>query len=147
MVSIAEVGKDGVRVTTIEQSSSNRQAFHVLRLVLIGALIAIGIDRFVHFMGGEAPEFLIAQSIGRRIPQPAYRLLLIEGGIEIALAAAIGIAPRWGGYLATFWLSLFTINLFLARQYELGVHGVTLVAMAFAVAKMATAYSRVTDLD
>jgi hypothetical protein len=140
-----EVGKHGVVVTTIERSSATRQGFHVLHAVLVLVMLGLGLDKFFHLAGSSTA--LLAPGLVAKVPLAPHLILMIAGGIDIALGALAGAMPRRGGYLLAIWLVIEGINLMFARQFLFAVIVLQACAAAIAVARIQTAYERTTDLD
>lgn len=144
MLHTAEVGKHGVVVTTLERATPTRQAYQLLRAAVVLVVMGLGLDAFMMFLSSPS---LLAPGLTAKVSLAPPMLLMITGGIHIGLAALAGARPRVGGYLLALWLVAFAVNLVLAHHLLFAVICVQAAVAAIAIARMETAYDRVTELD
>lgn len=145
MLHTAEVGRNGVVVRPLERASSTRQGFVILHAALVLVMLGLGLDTFFHLLGSSPA--LLAPGLVAKVPLAPTKILMIVGGIHIALGALTGAKPRVGGIILAIWLFAFAINLVLAKEYLFAVIAFQAFAAAFAVSRIQAAYERTTDLD
>jgi hypothetical protein len=141
----AQAGRRGVVVSTIDESSPTRQAFHVLHVVVAVSVIALGVDRLFHVFADW--DACVAPQLAAIVPLSIHRIALVLGALEIAFGVFAAVRPRAGGAVLCLWLIAMALNITLSR-HGLGVALVDLIlaAVAFSLSRLATAYARVTDL-
>lgn len=132
-------------LATITRVDAARQAFLGLWATFIVVPLLFGLDKILGFMTDNW-EVYLATWMNDALPGSAADAMLWFGVIEILLAVAVFLAPRWGGDALAVWCLLGAISLFgIEGMAHLGVGLLALGVCALAMAHMSTAYGHHTD--
>lgn len=127
-------------LATINRVDAARQAYLGLWATFIALPLVFGIDRFAAYLN-ENWEGYLATWTNDLMPGSASDAVMVFGVVELALAAAVALVPRIGGYLLALWLVLLALNLFaLEGMAWIGIGTVALALCCAAMARMSTAY-------
>src|SRR5215216_2659570 len=117
------------------------QAFWLLRIGFTAAPILFGIDKFFNWTV-HWPDYL-AGWINDIVPGTAQDFMYFVGGVEIAAALVVLVAPTIGGPLVAAWLAGITINLLTAdppEYYDIALRDFGLFLAAVTFSRLAWAY-------
>ena len=127
-------------IATITHVDAARQAYLGLWATFIAVPLVFGLDRFAAMLNDDWESYL-ATWANDIVPGSASNAVMAFGVIELALAAAVALAPRIGGDLLALWLVLLSFNLFAIDGLAwIGVGTVALAVCSLAMARMSTAY-------
>ena len=127
-------------IATITHVDAARQAYLGLWATFIAVPLVFGLDRFAAMLNDDWESYL-ATWANDIMPGSASDAVMVFGVIELALAAAVALAPRIGGDLLALWLVLLSFNLFAIDGLAwIGVGTVALAVCSLAMARMSTAY-------
>jgi uncharacterized membrane protein YphA (DoxX/SURF4 family) len=94
---------------TADISGAAHQAFWLLRIGFTVAPILFGLGKFFNW-SVHWPDYL-AGWINDIIPGSGQDWMYVVGGIEIAAALLVAVAPRIGAFVVAGWLAGIVINL------------------------------------
>lgn len=141
----AQVGRRGVVVSTIEEATPTRHAYHLLRALSVLAALAVGVDKRLHFLADW--DVTVTRQIVPFLPVAIHPFVLGIGALEIVLGALFLARPRAGGIVLALLQLAIVVDLVMARgPAAVILVYVLLAAMVFAVSRLATAYAHVTEL-
>jgi hypothetical protein len=129
--------------TTVEtrMARAATQAYWLLRAGLIALPLLAGIDKFFNWTVNW-PDYL-AGWINDIVPGTAQDFMYFVGGVEIAAAMVVLVAPTIGGPLVAAWLAGITINLLTAEPpeyYDIALRDFGLFLAAVTFSRLAWAY-------
>jgi uncharacterized membrane protein YphA (DoxX/SURF4 family) len=116
-----------------------RQAFRILQLGFVVALVLAGLDKFFNVLVDW--ERYLAPVATDVLPFSARSLMLAVGVVEIAAGVLVALRPRLGGYVVAAWLWLVIVNLLVAGGfYDVALRDFGLSLGALALARLAEAF-------
>lgn len=127
-------------LATITKVDAARQAYLALWATMIAFPVLFGIDRFTGAMNSNW-EAYVAGWANDLLPGTASDAVVVFGVVELALAALVALAPRYGGDLLGLWFVLLSVNLFaITGMTWIGMGTAALAICCFAMARMSTTY-------
>lgn len=136
---VADMRDEMHDIVTIAHVDKARQAYLGLWTTFMVLPLILGLDKFAGVMS-DAWEGYLATWANDLLPGNASDAMLYVGGLEIALALIIALAPRIGGDLFALWSVVVAIDLFAIEMHELGVAALALGLCALAMARLSGAY-------
>lgn len=114
-------------------------AWWSLRIAFFLGPFVAGLDKFVHRLTNW-DQYLSPMSL-RMLGSHSHQFMLAAGVVEIIVALMIITSwTRLGAYLASIWLMLFAINLFMTGQYfDIALRDIGLCLSAFGLARLTSA--------
>jgi hypothetical protein len=91
------------------------QAYQVLHVGYVGALVVAGGDKFVHLLCNW--EKYLAPALAARVSFSAHHVMLAVGVVEVIIGLLVALKPKLGAYVAMIWLFAIIGNLVLLRGY------------------------------
>jgi len=143
---VADMRDEMHDIVTIAHVDKARQAYLGLWVTFMALPLLFGLDKFAEVMTTRWEGYL-ATWANDFLPGNASDAMMWVGGIEIALAVVIALAPRIGGDLFALWSVIVAIDLFALEMYELGVGMLALGLCALAMARLSGAWHHHGDMQ
>ena len=117
------------------------QAYRALQIGFVVAPILAGLDKFTHILTNW--DQYLAPSINTLLGGHGHEFMLVAGVIEVIAGIGVAVWPRIFGYVVSAWLLGIIVNLLLIPGfYDVALRDLGLAIGAFALARLATQYSR-----
>lgn len=108
--------------------------FRALHIAIGLTATLAGLDKFFNILADWGSY--LSPAAASLLPFSVATFMGIVGVIEIAVGATIlGLAPRWGAYVASAWLLLVAVNLALGGHFDVAVRDLVMSIAAFTLAR------------
>jgi len=127
---------------TIGHVDAARQAYVGLWASFVAVPFIFGIDKFAGFLGAGWNGY-IAGWVNNILPGNAANAVMTLGVVEVLLAIAVALKPRFGGDLTALYLVLAAFSVFTIGGGGMVVLGIMFLASAvcaLAMARLSTTY-------
>jgi hypothetical protein len=126
-------------VAVVEESTPQRQAYHLLHIAFVVAPVVAGLDKFFSVLTNW--DTYLAPRIAERLPLAAHRFMQVVGLVEIVAGIIVLLKPKIGGWIVGFWLLGIIANLLIAgTAYDVALRDLGLALGAFALARLAVVH-------
>jgi len=120
----------------VDVSIASYQAYQTLYFAFIALLAVAGLDKFLHLL--RQWETYVSPSMASFFHLSTGAMTIVAGLIEITIAAAIALKPRYGSWAAMAWFGLIIINLLtIPGHYDMVLISAFLAAVSFAFTRLA----------
>ena len=127
---------------TIGHVDAARQAYVGLWATFVAVPFIFGIDKFAGFFPGHWEGYL-ATWVNNILPGNAASAVATLGVVEVLLAIAVALKPRFGGDLTALYLVLAACSVFsIGGMTVLGIMFLGAAVCALAMARLSTTYHR-----
>ena len=129
---------------TIGHVDAARQAYVGLWASFVAVPFIFGVDKFAGFLGVHWEGYL-AGWVNNILPGNAAGAVTLLGVVEVLLAIAVALKPRFGGDLTALYLVLAAFSVFTIGGGGMVVMGIMFLAAAvcaLAMARLSTTYHR-----
>ena len=115
----------------VEVSVATYQAYQILYYAFIVVMGFAGLDKFLHVLTNW--DLYVSSGVASTLHMSPLAVTYLAGIIELMVAAAVALKPRYGSWAATVWLWLVVINLLMIP----GHYDIVLRDLALSVAGVA----------
>lgn len=125
---------------TIGHVDAARQAYVGLWASFVAVPFIFGVDKFAGFLGAHWDGY-IASWVNTILPGSAASAVTILGVVEVLLAIAVALKPRFGGDMTALYLVLAAFSVFtIGGMVVLGIMFLAAAVCALAMARLSTTY-------
>jgi hypothetical protein len=125
---------------TAGESKASYQAYQILHLGFTVAPIAMGLDKFFHFLVNW--DQYLPPVVNDLTGERGHQLMLIVGVIEIVAGLGVWFKPKIFAYVVAAWLLLIIANLLMIPGYfDVALRDFGLMLGALALGRLSQEFS------
>lgn len=130
---------DGLAVK--DMSNPSYQAYQILRFGFTVAPIAMGLDKFFHFLVDW--DKYLPPVVNNFTGGHGHQLMMAVGVIEVVAGIGVAFKPRIFAYIVSIWLILIIANLLLIPgYYDVALRDLGLALGALALGRLSQTFDR-----